>query len=469
MRVDAYHLPGIESPPTTSWEYDLGGLGSLEVRLPRLTPGLLARQIDALLAARDRVLADRPVKDVIEWIDGAARRFQDDGDELRQSAEMGVAAVTGLSRPMVGLVLDRMSADWRGDRLRNLVVAEFGDPRVIDTFVERAETGHLSRAYGHDLAVHVFSGNVPGVSVTSLIRTLLVGSATLGKTAAGEPLLAALFARALWAEDGDLGSCLAVTYWPGGDEELERCALARAGAVVAYGGREAVEALRMRTPAGAAFVGYGHRVSFGVVGREALGGAEAREVAADAAVAVATFDQQGCVSPHLFYVEEGGEVGPREWAGHLAEAMSALDSDLPRGVVAPGEAAAIRQARGEAEVAQLAGQGYALHASGTGTSWTVIYDPDPRFVPSCLNRLVRVKPVESLNAVAARVSGIRGVLQTVGVAAGVERIERFAEVMGRLGASRVTPIRHMAWPPPTWHHDGRPPLADLVRWCDWER
>jgi hypothetical protein len=26
----------------------------------------------------------------------------------------------------------------------------------------------------------------------------------------------------------------------------------------------------------------------------------------------------------------------------------------------------------------------------------------------------------------------------------------------------------MAWPPPWWHHDGHPPLGELLRWCDLE-
>jgi hypothetical protein len=41
-------------------------------------------------------------------------------------------------------------------------------------------------------------------------------------------------------------------------------------------------------------------------------------------------------------------------------------------------------------------------------------------------------------------------------------------VFGKLGASRVVPLGSMAWPPPWWHHDGHPPLRDLVRWCDLE-
>jgi hypothetical protein len=319
------------------------------------------------------------------------------------------------------------------------------------------------------VATHVFSGNVPGVAVTSLVRSLLVKSAALGKTAVGEPLLAALFARGVAEEDPELGECLAVTYWHGGDAALEAAALGMADAVVVYGGAEAVAAVRAATPAGTRVLAYGPKLSFGVVGRDALADEEkAAEVAALAALETATFDQQGCVSPHLFYVEEGGATDPRAWARLLAGAMADAERELPRGAVARSEASAIRQLRGEAEFAQLAGGGVELHASARGTTWTVVYEADPAFAPSCLNRVVRVKPVPSLDAVPALAAGTASLLQTVGVAASPERTERLAAALGRAGASRVAPLGKMAWPPGTWHHDGHPPLGEMLRWCDLE-
>lgn len=459
MILHAYHLPGSVSPPLTSWAY-----GSIELRVPQLTAALLTRQIDSLLEAHAH-LADRPVREIAAVIGRVAARFSDVGDELHAAAVAGVAAVTGLSEQMTTYVLDRMAADWSEARLLGLLESEFGDPAVLDGFVGRGEAGSV-HALGPALAVHVFSGNVPGVSVTSLIRTLLLKSATLGKTASGEPLLAPLFARALSEEDPELGSCLAVTYWSGGDETLEQVAFERAEAVIAYGGRSAIDSLRARVPARASFIGYGHRVSFGVVTREALTRSAAHDIARSAALAVASFDQQGCVSPHLFYAEEGGEVSPAEWAMRLANEMERLEHELPRGIVAPGEAAAIRQARAEAEFAHISGQGHALHASLNGTAWTVIFDPDATFSPSCLNRLVRVKPISTIDDIPPLVAPIGNLLQTVGLEGAGPRTDRLVRALARIGVSRISSFDAMPWPPPTWHHDGRPPLADLVRWCD---
>ena len=465
--IDAFHLPAIPAPRTTTWAYGRGE-DAFEVRIPRLSPADVQRQVEALVAARDRHLAERPVAEVVGVVDRVAARFLDAGDPLRRAAERALPAVTSYSPAMIRLVLDRMAADWRAPRLRELLRAEFGDPRVLDGFVAAPRSHGQQAAFGPRLAVHVFSGNVPGVAVTSLIRSLLVKAATLGKAAVGEPLLAALFARGVAEADAELGACLAVTYWPGGDEMMERAALAAADAVVVYGGEEALASIRARTPLTARFLGYGPKVSFGVVGRGALSEDAAREAARGAALDASTFDQQGCVSPHLFYVEEGGAVSPEAWAGMLAEAMAGVEAELPRGTLAPGESSSIRQLRGEAEFAEAGGGGTRLHASAEGTAWTVVYDPRPDFTASCLNRVVRVKPVPRLDEVARLVERFAAVLQTVGVAGSEEEARALAMALGRIGASRFSPLGRMAWPPPWWHHDGRPPLRDLVRWVDLE-
>jgi hypothetical protein len=461
--LDAFHLPALPALPTTTWTFPDG----VEIRIAQLTPAALSRQVDGLIEAGEQLVRGRSVESIVTSVGRAAERLLDRSDPLRVAAETALPAITGASPPMIRTVLDRMAADWRADRLRNLLDAEFVDPQVLERFrPRRSVDGIEARAIGPRLTTHFFSGNVPGVAVTSLIRAALVRSPSLGKTAVGEPLLPALFARALAEVDPQLGAALAVAYWSGGDQELEGVALERAEAVIAYGGNDAIRAIRERVPAHARFLAYGHRVSFGMVARERLTREGAAALAAGAAQDIATFDQQGCVSPHLFYVEEGGETSAAGWAELLAGALADAERQLPRGRLSPSESSAIRQLRGEMEFAQLAGRGVVLHASPEGTSWTVILDLDPTFEASCLNRTVRVKPVSSLEQVPALAARVGPLLQTVGLAAPPERALAMAEALGRIGASRIAHVGEMAWPPPHWLHDGRPPLADLVRWVD---
>jgi hypothetical protein len=180
-------------------------------------------------------------------------------------------------------------------------------------------------------------------------------------------------------------------------EEINRVVTDRLSTLLFCPTRSAVANLKAEgLTGGVRFVGHGHRVSFAVVGREALDPGSLRDLAERLAYDVSLFDQQGCVSPHVIYVERGGAVPPEGLAEGLAEAMGAFERTMPRGRLAVEEASAIQQARTEAELRELREEPVRLFGSPGGTAWTVIYEDDQTFVPSCLNRVIRVKPLAEI-------------------------------------------------------------------------
>lgn len=467
--IDAFWLPGLPEGDVVAWE--TRDLGDVAIRWPRLDPQTLARIVGGIRTAGGRALAVSPVAEIVRALDAAAARLADPRDELRLAAEAALPAVTGYSPAMVRLILERMVADWRAPALERLLRSELGDPAALDGFVAdprpNAGARRLVRASGPALAFHVFAGNVPGVAVSSMVRSLLVRAATLGKTASGEPVLAPLFARALHTVAPDIAAALAVTHWPGGTTELEDVALDAADAVVAYGGADALRDIGAGVRPGTRLLDHGPRYSFGIVGRDALREPGAAATAKEIAGAVAAFDQQGCVSPHVVYVEKGGEVAPAELAGRIAGALREIERELPRGRISASEAAAIHDARGAAEFRAIAGNDVRVHA-GAGTEFTVAYDADPTFTVSCLNRFLWVKPVDDVAEAVELVRPYRQFLQTVAVAGAGERLHALAGALAAAGATRITTFQAAPWPPPEWHHDGRGPLVELVRWTDLE-
>jgi len=289
----------------------------------------------------------------------AGARLLDRDDALRQEAETWLPDEAGLSPPMARLVLDRMAADWTSDALRRLLRSEFPEPEMLEGFRPGSEGDGL-RVMGDSLAFHVGAGSVPGTGATSILRSLLVRTPVILKPGRGDVVLPVLLARAIAEEDERLAGGVAVLYWPGGSgPALEEAALQRADRVVVYGGFEAVEEVRGRIPVTTPLVAYHHRVSVGVVGRGRLGsGGESREIAAKAARAVAAYEQRGCVSPQVIWVEEGGDVNPEAWAELLAKEMARGVDELPPGPTDPGLAGRIHQLRGEAELREAAGHGH---------------------------------------------------------------------------------------------------------------
>lgn len=457
MIVPGYFLP--ES--FTAAEVASLDFGRVQVQVPVLTPALTGEVIGSITRARDRYLATLPIHAILGVIDRAVARWLDPEYPLREMAKTALPEVTGLSQPMIASTLPKMLEGYRRDRLLRLLEDELGDPLVLDGFRPRA--GGYSRVFGPKLITHVFSGNIPALAVPGLISALLVKSASLAKASSEEPIFPALFARSLAEEDPRLGECLAVLWWKGGDEALEEIVFSRADVVVAYGTDRAMESIR--TQVKGRFIRHGHKLSFGIIGREALSNAE--QVAQDAAYDVSLFDQQGCLSPHLFYVEEGGAISPEGFAHALTNAMEVLEQRLPRGRISREEALKVLQLRGAYEFKEIAGKGVIVYA-GEGMAWTVIYEEDPTFLPSCLNRTVRVKPVKDIFEVLDLVAPFRPYLSTAGLAVSPDRLVPLADGLGRLGVSRICPIGRMQHPPISWHHDGRFQILDLLRWVDLE-
>jgi hypothetical protein len=165
-------------------------------------------------------------------------------------------------------------------------------------------------------------------------------------------------------------------------------------------------------------------------------------------------------------VESGGAATPREFAEALNTGLAAFSATVPRGRLTLEESAAIAAARQRWELRAMSGERVSLFNSDAAT---VLYDEDPSFQASCLNRTVYVKPVADLvQDVPRLVTPVRRYLQTCGVAADADRRRSLAEALGRVGLDRVCPLGRMGDVAPTWHHDGRFNLLELLHWTDLE-
>lgn len=437
----------------------------------------LGRLVERLRRAGER-LQGRRALDLAASLGRVGGRFLDPDDPLRREALARLPDASGLSERMCEAVLDGMAADWTAERLARLLELELGRVDALERFSERE--GRTSMAIGPSFCVQIVSGSVPGVGVSALARSLLIKGPTLLKPGRGDRILPELFARALRESDPPLGDALAVTYWPGGSEELEDVALAGADVVTVYGSDETVRAVRRRVPVAARLVAYHHRFSMGLVGREALVPGAVERVVSDVARAVALFNRRGCVCPQLVWIEEGGALGPERFAEELARALADLETTLPSGPLGTDEAARLQQVRGTWEL--LEGTGALAVRHGGPSPWTVVLERDrpavrgrtevpgtPSVGLTAPGRSVRLLSVADLGAVPSLIGSLGGHLQTVGVAGVGSRLEALAAELGRVGASRVAPFATVPFPPAWWHHDGRGPLLDLVRWVDLER
>jgi hypothetical protein len=269
--------------------------------------------------------------------------------------------------------------------------------------------------------------------------------------------------------EAKLGACLEIAEWRGGKADLETALFAEADGVTATGSDETLAAIRSRLPVKTRFLGYGQRVSFGFVGHEVLSGLHTRQIVSRTADDVVAWNQLGCLSPHVVYVQTGGEVSPEKFAELLADELERREQTEPRGELPAEHAATIASRRGIYEVRAAHAPETTQHwCSRNSTAWTVVYEADARFQLSCLNRFIYVKPARDLAEAMQYAETVRGQVSTVGLGVPEHKLEELATQLAHWGVTRVCPLGRMQNPPLTWRHDGRPALGDLVLWTDFE-
>jgi hypothetical protein len=431
-------------------------------------PDMVLEACLTLKRNRERYLLPRSTESLIQAVSELARAWLSPHSPWRAMALDQGPKELGLSREMLAWGLDSFFRQVTPRNLTALLVQDLGHPQRLDRLVanDAENLVNLSaRALGPELLVHVAAGILPTPVFLSIIHGLLVRSCQVVKCASGASSLPRLFAHSLHDLEPKLASCLELVAWKGGSSATESALFGEASAVVASGTDETIEALRRAVPGQARFLAHGHRVSAAYVTRESLVAGEETRTLEAAAMDVAAWDQLGCLSPHVIYVETGGVLPPEGFAERLATELEALEKRLPRGPVGMEVATAIFQRRELYKLRGAADGNTRCWCSADSTAWSVVFELDPQFQTSCLHRFIMVKPVDTPEECLRHAEMIRGRWSTVGLSGSGVRNSELATQFAAWGIHRICPLGRMQLPPLTWRHDGRPVLGDLVTWA----
>ena len=487
--TSAFYVPlGLEEGLETTVQRFGPAHDALELHLPVVTADDLIRWIDVLREAREANLAPLTTAQIIRSLDKVTARFLDPRDAARREAIDSLSRSGRFTVPMIERALDDAFQPLARGGLTKWLVSELGSVQALDRPVA-GPAGILRRAHGPEWMLQIYAGNVPALPVWPMFSALLLKAALLAKTSAREPLLAPLLARTIAEVDEKLGACVAVVWWKGGSADLDPAAIRLAPAVMVFGGDEALAGVSRHAPRGAHLVLHGPKVSLGYIERRSLRFAGIRALAARAAADISLFDQQGCLSPHAFYVERKGEVSPEKFTEVLAGALDATSGDLPRGAMPAEDAARVQLLRAQArfEAAGLAayapttvelmeplgravlgtqgihGATRVLESTGS-TTWTVILEDRARFEPGPAHRTVRVHAVDGPEDLARALRGSVRYVEALGLEASGPERARLAAVFTGLGIPRIAPIGALQRPSPLGTHGGVRRLLPFVTW-----
>ena len=387
----------------------------------------LFEQHDLLTSAGQRLQRIAPVERATA-IAAAARLLLDDGTPLGAGVRDALLASTGLSAPVI----------------------ERGLRTTLKLF-EREALLALHGGYSPDrhahLAVLVLAGNVFSAAARPLLLPLLCGTAVLAKASSADDALPHWLKRALEQADARVAAACEVVTFSREDVALHDALLQRAQVLSAYGSDETIAALAARVPQHCRLIARGHGMGAIFVAGEALGSERgARMVATRAALDIAAYDQRGCLSPHMIFVQRGA-VSAREFARTLAACLEATESELPRGDVPAGAAA---------ELLQWCGVAAAVGELHRGVTWAVSYEGDAPRRASPGYRHVAVYDCAGRAALRECLQPLTPHLKALGVAGGTSRRELAA------CAPYVCAVGAMQTPPLDAPLDGLPPLAGYV-------
>lgn len=430
---------------------------------PAIRNATVAEIADTLRRLRglSTALAETSTTEIAEAIAEVGERWVSDSSAVRETAER-VSSSTGLSVPMVLWSIRELCQRLTVRGLEQLVQFELGVRDPFSAARQQAEATCARLALPPAVATQYVAGTVPSVAVEVIALSLLARVPLLLKTSSDEPYLARAFVDELRSIKPELADCVAVMTWPGGDAPLDDAVAQGSDLVIVYGGTDAVASMRRRCPPTTRFIGYGNRVSLGVISRtDTLSGSPSlRSVALGIALDASAYDQRGCMSPHTIFVATDAPWSPDQLAESLASfAFLRVEEILPRGNIDAQTLARIQQSRG---VFEFTGRVY------TAPTATILVADDTRFYPSPGGRTLHIVPYRQTSDLLDALAPLHDVLSSASLLCSPQERSTLVSQLGRAGVRRICRPGRMQRPVLIREHDGRPRIADWMNWLSVE-
>lgn len=386
---------------------------------------------------------------------------------------IGLAAKTWLSDPKFSFLKDKgllFLSQWCDERHLRQVAKDGlrGNIEYMDKFLPFPDSDkHYLKANARGLCCHWMAGNVQILGMFALVQCFLTKNVNLLKVAAKDggvfaSLMSAFEGLEYTTADGytikgdDLVKTVAVVYFSRHAKSLGEMMSKSAKVRIAWGGKEAVETVAGYPSAiDCETVIFGPKLSYAVIAKEELSSEqEAKKLARRVSVDVSIFDQAGCASPHNLYIERGGVVSPEQFCEILATAFPKTEIQIPKPTVSPEQISAIHSIRG---VYDFKGKVW-----GSPTmSWSILLSDEEKceLCSPVYSRALMVHEVDHINQA---LDNIEDYIQTIGIAAPVEKAMEFASKATEKGVARCPLIGRMLNFEMPW--DGTFLIDRLVRW-----
>lgn len=316
-------------------------------------------------------------------------------DTRRQLAIETAAQEFCLSKPSFALALDWMFSQWTE---KNIVSAIEQNP-------------YRDCRY----AAQIFAGNTPAMIAQGFLQGAILQIKQCIKLPSKQATFAKLVHQSLQEKAPEISRLFEVSTWQN-DLNTLYSRFHQADVILAYGNDQTLATITQYLSPDARLAAHGHAESAAIIFKEGT----ARENLTRLAYDMLVYDQRGCLSPSVAFIEEGGRLSPKDCTRILAEEiLPQIAEQLPRGGLFPGEAAEIMHQRC---VYGFRGQVY------PGSDWTLCFTEQAHWPSVSLPRFMPIISFKKPEDVAKILKPVQTYLISLGCAGEEDKIAGLKEL-----------------------------------------
>ena len=419
--------------------------GELEIGLPKVSD----IDIREMKAVNKNAMHDLSIDEIISFYQRVRNLWDSKAYEKREELIDLTCRMTGYSREMIELGMKQIQAMLSEKNLEITLNNELGDKRLLDEWIPKGDISIHCQPRGNVL--HILAGNVPPISILSLLRGTLTKNCNIAKMPSGDVVTSAYLAQSYLDVDPEhpITKSTSVVYWPSNEKKTLDEIMSFVDCICVWGGEDAVGTISREAPPKIELLKFGPRRGIQLIGKEAFN--DLKQVSLKAAHDLTLFDQEGCFSPQISFVE--GDI--EKYGKSLAESLKEENERLPKGHRPLDGHAAITHTK---EYSKF--RGHKVLASEK-TEWTIIIVNNLEEIKTHpLGRTIFLVPVKNMKDA---VDYIGPETQVVAI----EPFDKAIEIRDELtlkGVDRITHLGKMGYFAVGAPHEGMYPLSRMVRW-----
>lgn len=397
-----------------------------------------------------------PIEEIIGILDQVGNSWGEKSKHIKL-AQTFLEKELSFSPSMIKHSLSLIPLILNKDNLKARLTSEIADLDQLDHFVQSSSFNGKIRAQSLGVLTHYSAGNVFLGFLDSLVMGLLTKNVNIIKLSSGNHAFPEIFLKTLLAADKEnkISSSIAVLYWKGGDEKIEKIVKQNSHGIMAWGGEEMVKGLKKDLPPSTKLIDYGPKISFSVISKKAFANYPLREIARKIVFDLTLWDQAACASPQNLFLEDG--IDEKKLMKEVAKLL--INHALRPSSLSADEYVEIQKEVFKAKTKQFLKQGHYMK----GADFLLHFENSPELRNSPLNRTLIIKKFKNIKSLSDVLRPNQAYLQSCSFLVTKSEELKYQETLSRSGVKRFSELGTILFGKVGAPHDGRLTLVELLR------